>query len=943
MAAPIFREEPAPHTDVVRMRFARLALALLLIGSCSDPSGPGAPQSIVLTGGADQVGVVGTAFEQPFTVTAYDANDRPVPGVLVTWAVEAGGGSVDRVQTSTDRDGRASVVWTAGRTRGVQRLRATAEGLTAVEIELAVRAGPPAKIQPLSASGIVAEPGSDLPQPLRVLLRDTYDNPVSGHAVRFSASAGELSDTLPLTDNNGVARTQWRLGDPGDHVVVVSVPGTALAHTFTALAIAPDAVPVLQNGVPVSGLSAEAGTPRMFRIPVPAGTTRLLVRTQGGNGDADLYLRFGSFASTSSYHCASTTPQSVEQCLIRQPTAGEWFVLVDAWSTYTDLTLTAEWVIGGSLRVTVNGIPGAADVSVSGPQAYERALVETTLLSDLDPGTYTVTAGHVQLDGSVYVATPASQQVKVGPGEQVDAEVTYAVNTDGLNFDVLQVHLTQSVQRFDGSIPLVEGRDALLRVFGRANAETAERPRIRARIYHNGTLVDTRIADAPLAGAPITPDAESLAGSWNIRLPGDLIRPGLSLLVDIDPDDEHLETDEGDNVYPADGQALIVSVHPVAPFRARLVPVHQTGTDSVGDVTPANLDSYVGRAYAMYPFAEMDVDIRSPYTFTGRLSAQYDSTWDRLLQEIRLLRLQDASERYYYGVFKPSYDRGGSGYGYIGHPAAVGIDWAPYRHETLAHEWGHNFGRYHVACGGPLSPDPAYPHPGGRVAHPGWDVRTGELHASTFRFDLMSYCDPTWSSDYTYEAVMRYREAEAGITAAGEPVLVVWGRVSDGAITLEPAFETVAAPSLPKRGGDLMLRVAAEDGGTLTTLRFSGDVVDHAPGARHFAYAVPLRMLGNRAPAALHLTGPGLDIVRTAPPRTGVAPDVRVTRVDGSRVRVVWDAAQSPLAVVRDARTGEILSLARGGAAVVESREPELQIELSNGVRSHLRRRVTVQ
>src|SRR5690606_35676766 len=170
--------------------------------------------------------------------------------------------------------------------------------------------------------------------------------------------------------------------------------------------------------------------------------------------------RFGSFASTSSYHCASTTPQSVGQRRIRPPPAAEWVVRADARSTYPDLTRPAEWVIGGSLRVTGNATAAAADVSVRGPQAYERALVETTLLSALDPGTYTVTAGHVQLDGSVYVATPASQQVKVGPGEQVDAEVTYAVNTDGLNFDVLQVHLTQSVQRFDGSIPLVEGRDA---------------------------------------------------------------------------------------------------------------------------------------------------------------------------------------------------------------------------------------------------------------------------------------------------------------------------------------------------------------------------------------------------------------------------------------------------------------------------------------------------
>ncbi|HEU5208141.1 MAG TPA: Ig-like domain-containing protein [Longimicrobiales bacterium] len=928
----------------MRLVLPVLALVVLLVGACGDPSGPGAPRSIVITGGGDQIGVVGTAFGQPITVTAFDGANRPVPGVRVTWGVESGGGTLDRSESSTNRDGQASVTWTAGPISGAQRLHASAEGLSVVTIELEVQAGPPVTIFPLTANGMVAEPGADLPQPLRVLLRDAYENPVANRAVRFAASSGILSDTLRQTDAAGVARARWTLGPAGEQTVHASVPETQLALTFTALAIAHQDVPVLESGIPVTGLSASTGTPHLFRIPVPQGATRLVVRAEGGNGDADLYLRAGGFASTSLHHCASTTPQSLEQCLVRAPAAGDWFVLIDAWSAYTDLTLTAEWIIGGSMQVTVTGIqPGHADVSVSGPNAYHASLGETTLLSGLDPGTYTITADHVQLEGSVYVATPGLRQVEIVSAAQADVDVSYAVNSGGLNFDVLHAHITQSVQRPDGSVPLITGRDALLRVFARANAETNERPEVRARIYHDGVLVDTRMAEAPGGGAPIAPDEESLSGSWNIRLPGDLVRPGMSFRVDVDPDNGIAETDESDNAYPADGDAHAPDVRSAAPFRARLVPVLQSANGLTGDVNTGNLAAYVDRTYSVYPLADMDVDVRNAYTFTGALAAQYDSTWNRLLQEIRLLSVADGSERYYYGVIKPSYDRGGTGYGYIGLPAAVGVDWSNLRAETLAHEWGHNFGRRHVACGGPANPDPNYPHANGAIAHPGWDLRTGELHASSLRYDLMSYCDPTWSSDYTYEAVMQYREDEAAVAAAREPVLVVWGRISEDGVILEPAFETVAAPVLPKGGGRYTLSVTAADGGTLATLRFDGNTVDHAPDARHFAYAVPLRMLRGRAPAQLHLRGAGVDVVRPAAPAGGPAPDVRVTRIDGARVRVQWDAVQSPLAVVRDATTGEILSFARGGAAVVESRDRELQVELSNGVRSHMRRRVTVQ
>ncbi len=338
----------------------------------------------------------------------------------------------------------------------------------------------------------------------------------------------------------------------------------------------------------------------------------------------------------------------------------------------------------------------------------------------------------------------------------------------------------------------------------------------------------------------------------------------------------------------------------------------------------------------------MDVAARAPYTFEGVMSSTYDSTWNRLLGEMRALQQAEGGARYYYGVIKPAYTRGASGYGFIGLPAAIGIDWDNVRAEVLAHEWGHNFGRFHVDCGGPANPDPDYPYDFGRIAHPGWDIRTGELHDAAGRHDLMSYCNPTWSSDYTYEAVMRYRADEAATAAAAEPALIVWGWIGDDGAVLEPAFETVTRPRLPARAGRYRLALRAADGATLTELHFDGDPVDHAPGVRHFTFAVPLRMLRGRAPVTMELRGAGAD-VRRQQAMAAAAPDVRATRVAADQVRLQWDAAASPLAVIRDPASGAILALARNGNALVQTGARELDIELSSGVRSQARRKVLIR
>jgi hypothetical protein len=60
---------------------------------------------------------------------------------------------------------------------------------------------------------------------------------------------------------------------------------------------------------------------------------------------------------------------------------------------------------------------------------------------------------------------------------------------------------------------------------------------------------------------------------------------------------------------------------------------------------------------------------------------------------------------------------------------------------------------------------------------------------------------------------------------------------------------------------------------------------------------------------------------------------VVVRRVAGG-VALQWDAAAYPMIMVRDARTGQVLSLARGGKAEVATGDEELDLVVSDRVRS---------
>jgi lysyl endopeptidase len=104
----------------------------------------------------------------------------------------------------------------------------------------------------------------------------------------------------------------------------------------------------LSNGVPVTGLSGSAGTELRYTLEVPSGASNLSFVTSGGSGDADLYVRYGSAPTTSTYTCRSTGSTNSETCSVASPQAGTWHVLVRGYSAFSGASLTGSFSTGSS-------------------------------------------------------------------------------------------------------------------------------------------------------------------------------------------------------------------------------------------------------------------------------------------------------------------------------------------------------------------------------------------------------------------------------------------------------------------------------------------------------------------------------------------------------------------------------------------------------------------
>ena len=85
-----------------------------------------------------------------------------------------------------------------------------------------------------------------------------------------------------------------------------------------------------------------AGSKQFWRINTPAGKT-LKVKISGGTGDADLYVRFGSRPTTSTYACRPYLIGNNETCTLSNTSAGDYYVMLRGYAAYSGVSVIASY------------------------------------------------------------------------------------------------------------------------------------------------------------------------------------------------------------------------------------------------------------------------------------------------------------------------------------------------------------------------------------------------------------------------------------------------------------------------------------------------------------------------------------------------------------------------------------------------------------------------
>ncbi len=198
--------------------------------------------SISIAAGNAQTATVNTAVTTPPQVLVVDTFGNPVAGVEVIFAVTANNGIITGATDTTDAAGLASVgSWTLDSIAGEDSLTATSGTLTNSPLLFTATgtADTATTISIAEGDGQSTTAGTDVPDPVRVLVVDAFGNPVSGVSVTFTVTSGggSVTGNVAVSDANGLATLgSWTLGVvPGTNTLdATSGTLTGSPLTFTA-------------------------------------------------------------------------------------------------------------------------------------------------------------------------------------------------------------------------------------------------------------------------------------------------------------------------------------------------------------------------------------------------------------------------------------------------------------------------------------------------------------------------------------------------------------------------------------------------------------------------------------------------------------------------------------------------------------------------------------
>ncbi|MBX2997535.1 MAG: hypothetical protein KF893_03420 [Caldilineaceae bacterium] len=365
-----------------------------------------------------------------------------------------------------------------------------------------------------------------------------------------------------------------------------------------------------------------------------------------------------------------------------------------------------------------------------------------------------------------------------------------------LDLSIANMEITQGIQNLANGVPLVSNKETFVRVYPAVSPVGINPVTVRLEGRRGGTLLGTL---SPINGSvtvsPGAIDRTQLNRTLNFWIPASWRTGTVEFRAIIDPNNTWAEVNEGNNTF-----TVTRAFNAEAPICLVFRPI-RTSVSNFTTSSPGFWD-IVDRFKTLWPVADFRVyqtstDLSRPCGFLWLDSCPWNLpgdkdglmalliAWDTFTANPAGCNSSNA-HTHWIGMVPGNAPTGSLlGYAnYVFHTSFVKMEAggsgfnAPRGGSTMAQELAHNYnGAFgtrwlHVNCGGATDLNPGYPYNGcqigntGNANHHGFDRRSNTVIRPQDAADYMSYGDPKWVSDYTWNGIRAETRNSAVMVAA---------------------------------------------------------------------------------------------------------------------------------------------------------------------------------
>jgi hypothetical protein len=359
---------------------------------------------------------------------------------------------------------------------------------------------------------------------------------------------------------------------------------------------------------------------------------------------------------------------------------------------------------------------------------------------------------------------------------------------------IYHVEWTQSVQDYENSVPLIAGKDTLVRVFVKSNNNVP----IRSL---SGTI-DGKKGSEVLDGTPMSwVIKNTFSGTVNFVLPKSWTTVGdLELTIKVNNSNPLIK-----NIKFETSPSIKIVYVPIKYDGNTADPTKMSNAISwIRDAYPnsniiyepgANMSYIPDPSCNKHIFDRERVACRT-LDLLNKLSRLYNQIYEQDYDFIIGWLPDEAESLFTYfiysvnGASSPLWNDGDGKSVWYGEWSIMGTG--------IAHELGHNLDQHHsnsANCApNNIDPESDWPWLDSYIHDIGWRAGTKTFYGPSQYFDIMSYCDPQWISKHTYTEIYNYwkdfKEPQVVAQSTEDSLLVISGLVHlDDEATMDPVWE----------------------------------------------------------------------------------------------------------------------------------------------------------